>query len=77
MNIEKHPAPAGKAEPTPALLTIPEVQRYLGASTPFTVYRLINLGRLPVVKVGKRLNVPKAALDSFIRENQRFRGRAS
>ena len=55
---------------TPALLTIPEVQRYLGASTPFTVYRLINKGKLPVVRVGKRLNVPKSSLDEFIRTNQ-------
>jgi len=53
----------------PALLTIPEVQRYLGASTPFTIYRLINKGKLPVIRIGKRLNVPKQALDDFIREN--------
>jgi excisionase family DNA binding protein len=55
---------------TPALLTVPEVQRYLGASTPFTVYRLINKGKLPVVRVGKRLNIPRQALDEFIQRNQ-------
>lgn len=70
---EFSPASAGMAESFPALLTIPEAQRYLGASTPFTIYRLINLGRLPSVKVGKRHNIPREALDTFIRDNQRFR----
>jgi excisionase family DNA binding protein len=50
----------------PALLTVEQAAEYLGASTVWAVRRLIALGKLPYVKVGKRMNVRRSALDQFI-----------
>jgi excisionase family DNA binding protein len=55
----------------PALLTIEQAAEYLGASTVWAVRRLISLGKLPYVKIGKRYNVRRAALDNYIEERER------
>lgn len=47
-------------------LTVPEVARLLGR-TPSRCYQLARKGALPVVKVGGRLVVPRAALDEWLR----------
>jgi excisionase family DNA binding protein len=49
------------------LLTVPEVATELGVSTRH-VYRLIAEGRLPAVRLSeRRLRVPRAALDAWLR----------
>ncbi len=58
----------------PVLLTVEQAAEYLGASNVWSVRRLIQLGRLPVVRVGKRLNIPLASLDEYIQANTRRRG---
>jgi len=45
----------------PQMLTPSEVQAFLGLGRA-TVYRLIEEGKIPVQRIGKRLFVPKAAL---------------
>ena len=46
-------------------LTIDEVAARLGISRSLA-YRLASSGGIPVVKLGKRLLVPEAALDRFL-----------
>ncbi len=48
-------------------LTVPEVARLLGR-TPSRCYQLARNGALPVVKVGGRLVVPRAALEEWLRQ---------
>jgi len=47
-------------------LTVPEVARLLGR-TPSRCYQLARAGLLPVVRVGGRLVVPRAALEEWVR----------
>jgi len=46
-------------------VTIPQVARCLSVGRS-TVYKLINSGELPVIKIGKRTLVPMAALHSLV-----------
>lgn len=55
----------------PALLTIEQAAEYLGAASVWAVRRLISLGKLPYVKIGKRYNLRRAALDKFIEDRER------
>jgi excisionase family DNA binding protein len=56
----------------PALLTLEQAAEYLGASTVWAVRRLVSMGKLPYVKIGKRYNVRRAALDQFIQDRERL-----
>lgn len=47
-------------------LTVPEVARLLGR-TPSRCYQLARAGALPVVRIGGRLVVPRAALEEWVR----------
>jgi len=57
------PAPTGVC---PALLTIPQAAEYINATTHWTVRQLIYKGELSFVKVGKRFNIRREDLDSWI-----------
>lgn len=49
-------------------LTVPEVALLLGR-TPSRCYQLARAGALPVVRIGGRLVVPRAALEEWVRAN--------
>ena len=49
-------------------LTLPEVAKALGISRGL-VYQLAKEGRLPVIRLGKRLLVPKVALSRLLEGN--------
>lgn len=51
------------------LLTIPETARELRVARA-TVYRLINSGALPTVRVGHARRVERTALTTYIRNNR-------
>lgn len=55
--------------------SIPEVAELLGISKP-TAYELANRADFPILHVGKRKIVPRAALDKWLAENSapRIRG---
>jgi excisionase family DNA binding protein len=57
---------AGRQEPRP-LLSIPALAELVGVN-PSTLYRAINRGEfpLPIVKLGNRLQVPRAAVERLI-----------
>lgn len=59
---------------SPALLTLEQSAKYIGAATVWAVRRLIYAGKLPYVKVGKRFNIPKASLDKWIEKNTQREG---
>ena len=46
-------------------LTVPEVAARLGLSRNFT-YELVKQGQLPVIRFGKRLLIPKVALERML-----------
>lgn len=50
-----------------AVLTITEAGVLLGVSRP-TAYNLAKTGAIPVLKLGRKLCVPKAALDKMLEE---------
>jgi excisionase family DNA binding protein len=50
---------------------VSEAARRLGISRG-VAYRLANEGRLPCLRLGKRLVVPKVALERMLREPQRL-----
>lgn len=54
-------------------LTVPEVARLLGLGRNQT-YALARAGRLPVIRLGKRLLVPRAALERWLEEQARVQG---
>ncbi len=47
-------------------LTVAEVAELVRVSR-MTVYRLVQAGELPAVRVGKSYRVPEAAVDAFLR----------
>ena len=49
------------------ILTIPEVGKILGVSRT-TAYILANTGQIPVIRLGKKLIVPKSALEKMLAE---------
>lgn len=52
---------------TGKLLTIKEVAERLSVSEP-TIYRLINRGELPTVKIGRALRFDEADIEAYIRK---------
>jgi excisionase family DNA binding protein len=48
-----------------AVLTIEEAGRLLNVSRP-TAYNLAKSGKIPVLKLGRKLMVPKASLDRML-----------
>jgi excisionase family DNA binding protein len=52
---------------TTPFLTVPQVARWLGR-TPARCYQMARAGALPVVEVGGRLVVPRAALEQWVLE---------
>ena len=56
MNIEKR-----------LCITVPEAAEMLGISRNFA-YDLVKQGKLPAIRFGKRLLIPRAALDRMLEE---------
>ena len=50
-------------------MTIPECAEYLGIGRS-TAYELARTGRLPVLKLGRRLLIPKTALERMLEGRQ-------
>lgn len=46
-------------------ITVPEAAEMLGISRNFA-YELVKQGKLPVIRFGKRLLIPRAALDKML-----------
>ncbi len=57
---------ATEKSPQKATLTIPEAARRLGIGVGLA-YQLARTGKLPVLRLGRRLLVPCAALDAMLR----------
>jgi excisionase family DNA binding protein len=74
MNTSPTPAPAPAAAPTseprPDLLTVAEAAAYTNTSERFA-RRLVSDRRVPVVKLGKHVRIPRTALDEYIAANTR------
>jgi excisionase family DNA binding protein len=51
-----------------AVLTVPEAAKLLRLSRTFT-YQLVAEGELPCLRFGRRVLVPRAALEQFISEH--------
>jgi excisionase family DNA binding protein len=49
-------------------ITVPEAAAMLGISRNFA-YELVRQGQLPVIRFGKRLLIPRAALDRMLVES--------
>jgi excisionase family DNA binding protein len=49
-------------------MTVPEAARKLGISRNFA-YDLVKQGQLPVIRFGKRLLIPRAALEKMLEES--------
>lgn len=47
------------------VLTVPEAARALGASKN-TVYELVRTRQIPHVRIGTRIRIPKAALETWL-----------
>jgi excisionase family DNA binding protein len=54
--------------PRPAFLTVAEVADMLRVSN-MTVYRLINAGSLPAVRVGKSYRLTEADVDRYLEQS--------
>lgn len=50
-------------------LTVAEVASLMGVSK-MTVYRLVNSGHLPAIRVGRSFRVPEQAIYEYLRERQ-------
>lgn len=50
------------------LLTVAEVAKIMRLSK-MTVYRMVNSGTLPALKVGRSIRVPQASVDNYLRES--------
>ena len=57
--------PSSAAAPERQTLDIPEVAKILGCSRG-TAYRAAREGRLPVLRIGRRLVVPRHAFDRWL-----------
>lgn len=60
-------APLPRRLPRPQFLKPNEVAKVLRVST-MTIYREIENGRLPAVRVGRSIRVPHASLDEYLRD---------
>ena len=49
------------------VMTVEEAGRLVGVSRP-TAYKLVKAGQLPAMRLGRRLIVPKAALERWLLE---------
>lgn len=56
---------AVKDIPTDTFMTVPEIARALRVSR-MTVYRLVEAGTLPSVRVGRSIRVPRSAYDAYL-----------
>jgi excisionase family DNA binding protein len=63
-------------DPAPAALTLQEAATFIGASTAWTVRRLITSGQLPYVKVGKRFNIRREDLVAWLAAHVQREGAA-
>ena len=68
-NVNKKKAGVIKMENDKLTLTVDETAKYLGIARN-SAYEAIARGEIPVIKVGKRLLVPKAALEQLLKCNQ-------
>ena len=57
-----------EAEPSPGLLTIPQVAQYLGVCRAH-VYKLINNG-LPVIRLGRLVRIQMTSLQRWLQEQE-------
>ena len=51
-------------------LTVPEVAQLIGAS-PERTYALVSSGRIPSVRFGRRVRIPRPAFDAWISDLSR------
>ena len=49
------------------VLSVPEAAELLGLSTP-TAYQAVNAGKIPNIRIGRRILIPRAALLKFLSE---------
>jgi excisionase family DNA binding protein len=59
---EKSTSSTSDTHDTPLLVSVPEAARLLGVGTTFG-WAMVRSGELPSVKLGRRVLVPRAALD--------------
>lgn len=59
---------AAHAADDPLLLTVPQAARLLGIGTTLA-YELAGQGRLPHIRLGRALRVPRGALEAWIEAN--------
>jgi excisionase family DNA binding protein len=50
------------------LLTVAEVAKIMRLSK-MTIYRMVNSGTLPALKVGRSIRVPQSAVDNYLRDS--------
>lgn len=50
------------------LLTVAEVAKIMRLSK-MTVYRMVNSGALPALKVGRSVRIPQSAVDDYLRDS--------
>ncbi len=62
-------------EPARLTYSIPEAAAALGISRSFC-YELVEQGRLPFVRLGRRKLIPRAALEAYLRQHTRVHGDA-
>jgi len=62
-------------EPARLTYSIPEAAAALGISRSFC-YELVEQGRLPFVRLGRRKLIPRAALEAYLRQHTRIHGDA-
>jgi excisionase family DNA binding protein len=60
--LEKSGYGASETRETPLLVSVPEAARLLGVGTTFG-WAMVRSGELPSVKLGRRVLVPRAALE--------------
>jgi excisionase family DNA binding protein len=53
----------------PILLSVPQAARLMGVGTTFT-WELVRCGQLPSVRLGRRVLVPRAAIERLARPHE-------
>ncbi len=63
--------PSRRPDPpeTPLLISVPEAARLLGVGTTFG-WTLVRRGEIPTVKLGRRVLVPRAAVEQLVVADQ-------
>jgi excisionase family DNA binding protein len=54
-------------------ITVPEAAKMLGISRNFA-YQLVREGKIPSIRLGKRILIPKIALEEMLRQGVKFEG---